>query len=489
MILDGIINNISDSGGLSGAIKVIGVIILVSPIIMIWVKQGNKMPFPYTGIREIKRWSTIIFVPFFLLILFIVGISISPIVDQIQSNDWVKTDATVDFAEERQDTCSNTEEGSCLITYWTHVEYIYEFDENTYSGNRHTFLSEMNSGHADEYPTGMIFSVFVDPHEPNESLMIKGWSGVWIEVLAVLLIFVLLVILFSASTIMFKIGYLLQSSANKQKAIDARTDWTLYKQLMESFQKRPRIRNTMLSFSFLAFNRAPRIWIIVGPTIFLILIISDMGGILSDLCCALACLILPLFALFTARSFEKTLPEHSHKRYKLVYDAAKPHPTAPSGQAQGGWDSDPEAMELQAMARSAWIKKNSNSLNMDEALLTSMILDSQVQLDGGSRILNVRFDGQDGTIEVKNMNEILENLGEIDDIAIIYLEDSKKMGRHLEFRSDDSGDDWYFHVKEFLGEELILEESINMDHNHLLMIEIISNALKSSETEDDEWWN
>ena len=488
MIQESLTNYILDNEWLAApAIIVFSIIFLVIPIIIIWMKISKKTS-PYIGIREIKRWSTIIFVPFFLFILLIVGLSISPIVDQIQSNDWVKTDATVDFAEERQDTCSNTEEGDCLITYWTHVEYIYEFDENTYSGNRHTFLSEMNSGHADEYPTGMIFSVFVDPHEPNESLMIKGWSGVWIEVLAVLLIFVLLVILFSASTIMFKIGYLLQSSANKQKAIDARTDWTLYKQLMESFQKRPRIRNTMLSFSFLAFNRAPRIWIIVGPTIFLILIISDMGGILSDLCCALACLILPLFALFTARSFEKTLPEHSHKRYKLVYDAAKPHPGAPSGQAQGGWDSDPEAIELQAMARSAWIKKNSNSLNMDEALLTSMILDSQVQLDGGSRILNVRFDGQDGTIEVKNMNEILENLGEIDDIAIIYLEDSKKMGRHLEFRSDDSGDDWYFHIREFLGEELILQESINMDHNHLAMIEIISNALKSLETEDDEWW-
>jgi hypothetical protein len=214
-----------------------------------------------------------------------------------------------------------------------------------------------------------------------------------------------------------------------------------------------------------------------------------IGDILFNLCCASTCLLLPLLALFTARSFEKTLPEHSHKRYKLVYDAAKPHPGAPSGQAQGGWDSDPEAIELQAMARSAWIKKNSNSLNMDEALLTSMILDSQVQLDGGSRILNVRFDGQDGTIEVKNMNEILENLGEIDDIAIIYLEDSKKMGRHLEFRSDDSGDDWYFHIREFLGEELILEESINMDQNYSAMIEIISNALKSSETEDGEWWN
>jgi uncharacterized membrane protein len=493
MILDGIINNISDSGGLSGAIKVIGVIILVSPIIMIWVKQGNKMPFPYTGIREIKRWSTIIFVPFFLLILFIVGISISPIVDQIQSNDWVKTDATVDFAEERQDTCSNTEEGSCLITYWTHVEYIYEFDENTYSGNRHTFLSEMNSGHADEYPTGMIFSVFVDPHEPNESLMIKGWSGVWIEVLAVLLIFVLLVILFSASTIMFKIGYLLQSSANKQKAIDARTDWTLYKQLMESFQKRPRIRNTMLSFSFLAFNRAPRIWIIVGPTIFLILIISDMGGILSDLCCALACLILPLFALFTARSFEKTLPEHSHKRYKLVYDAAKPHPGAPSGQAQGGWDSDPEAMELQAMARSAWIKKYSDSLDMDEALAISQALDAQAQkFEGGSRTFSVLIDGTiEKEFEARSTTELLEFLSSFGgDSELIYLEDTKEKGRQLEFSflGDKGGDD-HVSVRELLGEELIREEIVNVERNYGEIIDFVEETLRNCGTDDEDWWN
>jgi hypothetical protein len=86
------------------------------------------------------------------------------------------------------------------------------------------------------------------------------------------------------------------------------------------------------------------------------------------------------------------------------------------------------------------------------------------------------------------MNEILDNLGEIDEIAIIYLEDSKKMGRHLEFSGDDSGDDWYFHIREFLGEELILQKSINMDQNPSAMIEIISNSIKSLETEDGEWW-
>ena len=483
MLLDDMYNYISDNEWLIGLIvTVLAIIFLVLPIIIIFLKITNNI-FPYVGIREIKRWSTSVILPYFLCILFIVGFSISPVIDQIQSNDWVTTDAIVDFAEERQETNCDAE-GNCSTTYWTHVEYIYEFDNNTYSGNRYTFLSNMNSGHANEYPTGMTISVFVDPDEPNESLMVKGWSGVWIEVLVFLSIFALLVILLSTSIIIFKIAYLLQSSAKKQQAINARTNWTLFNHFKEWYELVPSIHNGMLNFSFLAFNRAPRIWVIVGPTIFLIFTIVNVAYIsdsLSILCSAFTCLILPLFALLTAKSFEKTLPEHSHKRYKLVYDAARMD-------GQGGWDSDPEAMELQAMARSAWIKKNSNSLNMDEALLTSAILDSQVQLDGGSRILNVRFDGQDGTIEVGNMNDILDNLGEIDEIAIIYLEDSKKIGRHLEFRSDDSGDDWYFHIREFLGEELILQESINMDHNHLDMIEIISNALESLETEDDEWW-
>jgi hypothetical protein len=339
----------------------------------------------------------------------------------------------------------------------------------------------MSSGYAHEYPTGMIFSVFVDPQEPSESLMIKGWSGVWIEVLDTISIFVFVFTLLSMFLVGLKITYLFQSSINKQKAIDKRTNWTLLDQFKSIS---PKIRNMMLHISFLAFNRAPRIWVIAGPIIFLIFSVVNIAYIsdgLSILLCGFIFLIIPFFALFTAISFEKTLPEHSHKRYKLVYDAA-------AGDGQGGWNSNPEAMELQAMARSVWIKKNSDSMDLDEALMTSAMLDAQNQLDESSRILNVRFDGQDGTIEVRTVHDILDNIGEIEEIAIIYLEDSKKMGRYLEFRSDDSGDDWYFHIREFIGEELILQESINVDQNPLDMIEIISNALKSLETEDDEWW-
>ena len=395
MILDGITNNILDSGWLSGALKVIGVIILVSPIIMIWVKQGNKMPFPYTGIREIKRWSTIIFVPCFLLILFIVGISISLIEDQIQSNDWVKTDATVDFAEERQDTCSNTSEGECLISYWTHVEYIYEFDENTYSGNRYTFLSEMNSGHADEYPTGMIFSVFVDPHEPNESLMIKGWSGVWIEVLAVLLIFVLLVILFSASTIMFKIGYLLQSSANKQKAIDARTDWTFFPESS---------RNSMLSFSVLAFNRAPRILVIVGSTIFLILIITGMWIVITVI------LLFLLLSLGVWRSFTSGVLREMIDFSKLAGD----------------------------------IKKDI--------------------FDGETKTFVVEKNGKEKAVKIKTMNNAWESIiSPRFSSGSLYFGLKREKGLHLDFSAWTNGADDFMTLIEKDGTKVINESEYNLD--------------------------
>ena len=154
-----------------------------------------------------------------------------------------------------------------------------------------------------------------------------------------------------------------------------------------------------------------------------------IGDFLYNLLCASTCLLLPLLALFTARSFEKTLPEHSHKRYKLVYDAT-------AGQGQGGWDSSPEAMELQAMARSAWIKKNFDSLDMDEALAISQALDAQAQkFEGGSRSFSVLIDGtKEKEFEARSTTELLEIMASFGgDSELIYLEDTKEKGRQLEF--------------------------------------------------------
>ena len=255
----------------------------------------------------------------------------------------------------------------------------------------------------------------------------------------------------------------------------------------------------MLSFSVLAFNRAPRIWVIVGSTIFLIFTMMVFGpyrrfslswgsGQLAILyfLCASTCVLLPLLALFTARSFEKTLPEHSHKRYKLVYDAA-------AGQGQGGWDSGPEAMELQAMARSAWIKKNFDSLDMDEALAISQTLDAQAQkFEGGSRSFSVLIDGtKEKEFEARSTTELLGIISSFDgDCELIYLEDTKEKGRRLEFSflGDKGGDD-HLSVRELLGDELIREEIVNVERNPGEIIDFVEETLRNCGADEEDWWN
>ena len=216
-----------------------------------------------------------------------------------------------------------------------------------------------------------------------------------------------------------------------------------------------------------------------------------LGSILYNLLCASTCLLLPLLALLTARSFEKTLPEHSHKRYKLVYDAAKPHPTAPSGQAQGGWDSDPEAMELQAMARSAWIKKNFDSLDMDEALISSQMSDAlNKKFESGARTFSALIDGtKEMEFEARSTAELLEiifNSGSGDE-SVLYLEDTKEKGRQLEFSflGDKGGGD-HLSVRELLGDELIREEIVNVERNPDELMDIVEKAIRNCGTEEKE---
>jgi hypothetical protein len=256
-----------------------------------------------------------------------------------------------------------------------------------------------------------------------------------------------------------------------------------------------------LMFSVLAFNRAPRIWVKVGSTIFLIFTMmvfgpyrqfslswgSGWGAVLYFLC-ASTCVLLPLLALFTARSFEKTLPEHSHKRYKLVYGD-----TMIDGQKTKGWDSDPEAMELQAMARSAWIKKNFDSLDMDEALLMSQILDAQAQkFEGGSRSFSALIDGtKEKEFEARSTTELLEILSSFGgDSELIYLEDTKEKGRQLEisFLGDKGGDD-HVSVRELLGEELIREEIVNVERNPGEIIDFVEETLRNCGADEEDWWN
>ena len=109
--------------------------------------------------------------------------------------------------------------------------------------------------------------------------------------------------------------------------------------------------------------------------------------------------------------------------------------------------------------------------------------------EGESKKLAVQIDGERGVIEVRTLSDIFESqLFDFRSVGILYLDNSYKMGRNLEFRySSVEGDE--LEIREFAGEELIREQLINMDYHPSDAIDFISDALKSATPDTDEWWN
>ena len=179
----------------------------------------NLPDIPYIGFRSF------IIAPFgalgFILVIVLMGsvFQAGSIIEQIGTDDWVETNATVDFAEERSETECDAE-GNCTTNEWTDVEYTYEYENISYSGSRYTFLSKMESGFSEDFPTGKEIVIFVDSENPHESLMIKGWDGIWIEAEPIFIGFsALLFVIFTFLTL-WKIGFHLQSSEKKKKALE-----------------------------------------------------------------------------------------------------------------------------------------------------------------------------------------------------------------------------------------------------------------------------
>ena len=423
--------------------------------------------------------------------IFIVGSEVGTTIQQLGTSDWEEIPATVSISEIREyETCG---EDGCNSNDYPYIRYSYFVDGESYS-NDDIVLFDLDEGNfgfsislVDQHPKGSEVTAYYNPENPDQAVLMKGFSGVYplIVFLGEIIIWVYVAVV--TFLIVWKILFHIQPAGNRKKAEQKYAD--------DEGDETP--HNMMLMFSFLAFNRAPRIWVIVGSTILLIFTMMVFGpyrrfdfadsnfpvAILYFLC-ASTCVLLPLLALFTARSFEKTLPEHSHKRYKLVYDAA-------AGGGQGGWDSGPEAMELQAMARSAWIKKNFDSMDMDEALTVSAWMDSRgKKLEGGARTFSVLIDGStEKEFQASSVGQLLENMPDSDEF-ILFLEDTKEKGRQLQFSflGDKGGDD-HLSIKELLGDELIREEIVNVERNPGEIIDFVEETLRNCGTDEEDWWN
>ena len=82
------------------------------------------------------------------------------------------------------------------------------------------------------------------------------------------------------------------------------------------------------------------------------------------------------------------------------------------------------------------------------------------------------------------ITRLLETL----DKGILFLEDNHNMGRNLEFQYILVKGDLVLEIREFVGEELMREQSINMVYHPSDARDFVTKALKSATSETIEWW-
>lgn len=108
-------------------------------------------------------------------------------VDLVQSGSWVKTPCTVESS--RVLTHSDSD-GS---TYSVDVLYRYSFRNQTYRSNRYSFMGGSSSGYKSKaeavknFPAGKNAFCYVDPKNPSNAVLHRGWTWEMLIILVPLL--------------------------------------------------------------------------------------------------------------------------------------------------------------------------------------------------------------------------------------------------------------------------------------------------------------
>ena len=108
---------------------------------------------------------------------------------------------------------------------------------------------------------------------------------------------------------------------------------------------------------------------------------------------------------------------------------------------------------------------------------------------GETRTLAVEFDGVEGTMEVRSLNDFSMQMSNMRKSAIIYLEESGKFGRTLDIRIEEKENDDIVKIAECISGELVREEEFNMDKEGPMgLMSFLGEALKSASPDGEEWW-
>lgn len=168
----------------------------------------------------------------FVVSLLIVGTEAITFYDQINTYDWKEENGTVDYTEKREASSTTCGEDGCSTSYWDYpyIRYSYEANGEIYS-NDDIVLFELDEGKwgfsdgiTDDYPVGSEISVFYNPKNPDEAVLMKGFSGVIPPIIMVSQIIIGVYIAVTAFLVLWKISFHFQPSSNRKKATASSLD-------------------------------------------------------------------------------------------------------------------------------------------------------------------------------------------------------------------------------------------------------------------------
>ena len=212
------------------------------------------------------------------------------------------------------------------------------------------------------------------------------------------------------------------------------------------------------------------------------LLVHTGDGLFALSC--LTCNVIPVLILISSRRFEWAIPKERRKRYKLEYMGGRE------------WNTPIEAKELQAEATRIRLKAMSSDLSdeqFEELTAYSEFMDAE------SRALDTARDkyvvllenGQEIQINGRTEGELLQSIGNIeDDSFTVLLSDERQGGKMLRVEHMSQGDHQELVVLRLLnGDEMIKEETLDVDKDVALIFTFIRESIRSSSEEGAEWWS
>jgi len=106
---------------------------------------------------------------------------VGAITADLDTADWTPVDGII--TDSGVDVQTTSDEDGTSTTYCLWVEYDYTIENKTYDGSTLSYSKEGNcdswsSDADDEYPPGENVTVYVNPDNHDESVLLPGWSGI-----------------------------------------------------------------------------------------------------------------------------------------------------------------------------------------------------------------------------------------------------------------------------------------------------------------------